>query len=244
MIFTIILKILAHRYYQSNLYNDYYNEYSVVEKEELKTEIFKNLDNNLIILLTNNGEYNGKAKVLNTYLYEDNNTLYIKTILDMTNPDNYTAKKIINIIYDTNEHYYRAGPVGEYGPLYYYKNMNENKDIDPTFDQIILCTKNDNGSKFGKYEYTWVVKSIDVDDLNESGTNISQLKRKCENCNYYVYYYEDNTMHNLFSSACLGNSGKKYNVEELEKMADKMYGSPIYYRITDNKHNLLFDKCY
>ena len=143
---NVVLRVHAYRYYQHLRINDYYDAFSEEERTDLKEYLGlpERLNNELIINLTNNGEYHGDVRIIHANVYEDVNSmgrvcLYITAIMEMSNPDNYTVNKIEKIIQNTNTHYYLSGPVGVYGPEYYYYSNSD----DPTLDQVINYTKSE-----------------------------------------------------------------------------------------------------
>ena len=270
----VVLRVIAHRYYQSKLSNDYYCDYSNNEKVELQEQLQPSdgFYEKIRILLTNTGEYNGECKVIDTQIVEkltkDNDKcLFLEVTMEMTNPDNYTADKIIKIIKEVNGHYFRSGPVSEYGPKNYYRVTEDyDDDLDPIISQIIKHTKDEYDSytkeidtkriRSRRYSFTWKVENISIDnyeELNLKGTNVCQLKRKCKYHKYYGYLYRDDSIEDLVHSFCLGeaNSQDNLSVDELKQWVEKtelcipiFKGATKYYKITDNNHNLLYEFAY
>lgn len=251
---SITFNVSPHKYYQEYI-SDHYNDFTDNEKDDLikhiNSEKFKVI---MITHISNNGEYSGEAKINKVTPFENKDGLYFTIQATFTNPDNYSAKKMIKIIRDTDDHYYSAGGF-YYSDPYYYKCNHCTKEIN--FDDcehehdfekcgIEICKKEDSEHR-GKYEFNISIYDIHVNNeeyWNMHGTNKSNFKRNCEHHNYYIYFYNND---DVVDSDCLDDMKWEESSEEeiLLNIKSKMhYFLPKYTRlyITNKKHELIFEK--
>ena len=115
----VVLRVRAYRYYQHLRLNDYYDDFSEEERTDLKEHLGlpERLNRDLIVDLTQTGDYHGDVSIIYANVYENVNSmgqvcLYVTATMEMSNPDNYTVNKIEKIMRDTHTHYSLSGNVG------------------------------------------------------------------------------------------------------------------------------------
>lgn len=245
----ITLRVLAHRYYQTDYINDYYELFNDEEKNELKkfietSDIFRD---NLKYYISNNGEYNGNATIKDIHTIEKDNKLFIIVDAKFTNEDNYTADKIKKIIIETVKHYLPCASIG-YSKIYYYtynheKNSKEDHEHDYNNCGIRLCDKNES-KESDYYDFNILIDNIEIENenyYNKYGTNQSNYKRKCKYHNYYLYIYDDD---DIIRTKCLSDEDMQHSEEDIKSnmvkgMQPIERGSYNRFVITNNNHDII-----
>ncbi len=268
----IILDVYAHRAYHHNIYFNHCSCYTEEEKRELLNEL-KPTDqfiNNLkMLLIYDYQEHQLEINDLTTY--EKDGLLFMKFKISFKNLYHYTADKLSQEIRENMMHYFKSG-WNDYGDYYLYKYKESVDRDNPMLEsdvEIFEKANESNPSELLKeynesksswrqgyhkcqYSYHFHVDQIHFDDddnLNKYGTEVDQTKRKCDKHNYYYYLYENSSMRELYSSGCLGDDSETLiSLDDLIRQTEDELEIPLYsrckyYKITDNQHNILYNKC-
>ena len=134
---TIKSKISASKFYH-DAWKDYYHEFNDKEKTELKYYILsEDFRDEMMIYLKASCTYHGSVKIQDISYVESDNDNELSIVLNFftDNVDNYTANKIINILYENFLHYYRSSSI-YYGEDYYY-SVDDN--VDDNVDNLGTC---------------------------------------------------------------------------------------------------------
>lgn len=260
-------KIFPTRFYQ-DCHHDSYQDFNEEEKIDLKSFLeshkFKKV---LETYLKGSCTFHGSIDIKNILISKNinsNNALPFLMNVDLytNNIDNYTAKKVKNIIIDNFEHYYRSDLI-PYGKEYFYsidKNIDNAgiyyKDFKYIADPCDVEMGNDENCIKKIYLYANnnldrvlqgqnncnisikdLLVAIDNEDYwNKIGTNSINHKRNCQNNTCKFYCYDNNNRENLLINEC----NYADNINDVIKYMEDLNAK--YWYITDIQHTVLYEK--
>ena len=145
---SIEFGVNANKYFQTKFRNDYYATFNRKERDELKAyTASQKFRDTIKCYISNHGHYHGEATIDTVKVVDKDDKLRIHVDATFTNPDNYSVKRLRDIIDETVWHYYPSGSAGEYHQVYYTvkdlrcEEQAEIEDKDVPEDQVCVVEK-------------------------------------------------------------------------------------------------------